>query len=598
MDYFDILLAKKLEDDRDPKVEGLSVTENGRYHEDGVVYDPVIVALPLDKKTITANGTYKASDDDLEGYNEVEVEVPMPANAYLKKSAESYPIAPSLYPLPKAEVTFSGNKAELYVGSEPIVVAEDNAPYVYRQSPQNKSAVDVSLVGGTIAWNQLVDTTDTSCTVPNAHKYIFHHGTTYDVAISDGTAFTVDGSANDNVYDLTQAFGSTIADAIYTMEQATAGSGIAWLKSYGYLTKDYYAYQSGKLESVNVASRKVVGRNLCPKNEGTINVGDFVVWNEPLPSGTYSISLKANRTPSNNSYASLVVYDKNGLAYSSAVGIASADLNGTTIVKREGISFNNGISKIYAYSLAGNWSDSRNYTLNISELQIEIGSTATAYEPYKEVSYPLDSDLTLRGIPKLDANNNLYYDGDIYKSDGSVTRRFGVLDLSTAQAEYNSGWGCWVIQSISGAKIVDSNNSAPNVISNILTPTKASGYTSSHSTNTIAQNTSGIWFFDNGSSTTKSGILLYELATPTSETADAFINPQLVGSTEEFVDATSRDVMIPCGQDSNYANSDIYISYGTSPIDMAKEHSIVPYTSTYIDSNGSEDVEYWEEVVS
>ena len=29
-----------------------------------------------------------------------------------------------------------------------------------------------------------------------------------------------------------------------------------------------------------------------------------------------------------------------------------------------------------------------------------------------------------------------------------------------------------------------------------------------------------------------------------------------------------------------------------------KEHSIVPYTSTYIDSNGSEDVEYWEEVVS
>lgn len=47
MNYFDILLAKKLEDDRDPKVEGLSVTENGRYHEDGVVYDPVIVEVPL-----------------------------------------------------------------------------------------------------------------------------------------------------------------------------------------------------------------------------------------------------------------------------------------------------------------------------------------------------------------------------------------------------------------------------------------------------------------------------------------------------------------------------------------------------------------------
>ena len=110
MNYFDILLAKKLEDDRDPKVEGLSVTENGRYHEDGVVYDPVIVALPLDKKTITANGTYKASDDDLEGYNEVEVEVPMPANAYLLKDIPNTPTAIATFsdganlPMPKLEV--------------------------------------------------------------------------------------------------------------------------------------------------------------------------------------------------------------------------------------------------------------------------------------------------------------------------------------------------------------------------------------------------------------------------------------------------------------------------------------------------------------
>ena len=33
MDFFDILLAKKLEDDRDPTIEGLSVTENGIYSE-------------------------------------------------------------------------------------------------------------------------------------------------------------------------------------------------------------------------------------------------------------------------------------------------------------------------------------------------------------------------------------------------------------------------------------------------------------------------------------------------------------------------------------------------------------------------------------
>ena len=78
MNYFDILLAKKLEDDRDPRVEGLSVSENGRYHEDGVVYDPVIVAVPeptLISKSITANGTYSASDDNADGYSSVTVNV-------------------------------------------------------------------------------------------------------------------------------------------------------------------------------------------------------------------------------------------------------------------------------------------------------------------------------------------------------------------------------------------------------------------------------------------------------------------------------------------------------------------------------------------
>jgi hypothetical protein len=69
MNYYDILLAKKLEDDRDPRVEGLSVTENGRYEEDGVVYKPVIVSVapPEDSyqlksiTTPTSLATFEAS---------------------------------------------------------------------------------------------------------------------------------------------------------------------------------------------------------------------------------------------------------------------------------------------------------------------------------------------------------------------------------------------------------------------------------------------------------------------------------------------------------------------------------------------------------
>lgn len=611
MNYFDILLAKKLEDDRDPKVEGLSVNKNGTYSEDGVVYKPVVVALPLDKKTITANGTYKASDDDLEGYNEVEVEVPMPANAHLLKSAETYPIAPSLYPLPKAEVTFSGNKAELYVGSEPIVVAEDNAPYVYRQSPQNKSAVDLSLVGGTVAWNQLAKSTRTTTTIndvsftKNANGSYTVNGTasaevrfyiedtstvitksmgghkvylrgcpsggslsTYFVAYMNGAGGLMDYSYSadvgngkvsechssgfqnvgiiiksgtqinnltfkPNFIDLTQAFGSTIADYIYSLEQATAGSGIAWLKSYGYLTKDYYAYQSGKLESVNVASRKVVGFNQWDEEweVGAYNTnnGEKANTNVQIRSKNYikvlpnvSYYWKIPYTSPISGFAVVLYYDAN----KNYIGYQNMISNGDVLT----VPSNCRYATFFISTLYG--------TTYNNDICINISDTVKngTYEPYTSTTYDFDSSKILRGISKL-SNGNLYYDGDVYNSDGTITRNY-------EQRAYQSG-----------------DESLADAITD--------------GTNTVVK-----------------------LSTPTTESATPFTNPQLVGSTEEFVDAQTRDVDIPVGQDSNYANSDIYISYGTSPIDMAKEHSIVPYTSTYIDSNGSEDVEYWEEVVS
>ena len=78
MDYFDILLAKKLSGGGggDITVEGLNVEENGTYTApSGKAYSPVVVNLPLDEKTITANGEYLASADDLKGFSKVTVNV-------------------------------------------------------------------------------------------------------------------------------------------------------------------------------------------------------------------------------------------------------------------------------------------------------------------------------------------------------------------------------------------------------------------------------------------------------------------------------------------------------------------------------------------
>ena len=113
------------------------------------------------------------------------------------------------------------------------------------------------------------------------------------------------------------------------------------------------------------------------------------------------------------------------------------------------------------------------------------------YEPYIKHTYALDSDLELRGIAKLDSNNKLYYDGDTYEADGTVTRYYGIR-------AYESG-----------------DESLTDAITD--------------GTNTV-----------------------YKLTTPTTETADAFQDPQIVDDfgTEEYVD--TRAVAIPVGHDTLY----------------------------------------------
>ena len=67
---------KKAGDGTSPvQVESLSVTENGEYSEQGIAYSPVTVNVPLGTKSITANGTYNASSDELAGYSSVSVNV-------------------------------------------------------------------------------------------------------------------------------------------------------------------------------------------------------------------------------------------------------------------------------------------------------------------------------------------------------------------------------------------------------------------------------------------------------------------------------------------------------------------------------------------
>lgn len=76
---------------------------------------------------------------------------------------------------------------------------------------------------------------------------------------------------NQQVFDLTTLFGSTIADYIYTLETAHAGDGVAWVKKY--LPETYYAYCAPTLKHVTGVSAHVMR-----------DANDNVIGNYPLDS--------------------------------------------------------------------------------------------------------------------------------------------------------------------------------------------------------------------------------------------------------------------------------------------------------------------------
>lgn len=244
------------------------------------------------------------------------------------------------------------------------------------------------------------------------------------------------------VFDLTQMFGSTIADYIYSLEQSQAGAGVAWFKKL--FPNDYYAYNAGELLSVEGLSAHVM------------------------------------RDADNN--------------------------------------------------VIGN--------------------------------YPLDSSLTLRGIPKLDASKNLYYDGDEYTSDGKVKRKYGVVDLGTLTWNWRENRSHWItyLASTNIRPKFSSNAVAINGLSNkYIIDTGGNVYNNTNPMSLGCEDGNKFTCF-NGSDTEKpSGLLVYELATPTTETATPYTNPQIVSKygTLEYV----TNSIVPVGHKTTYLTRDIFGGY-------------------------------------
>ena len=237
-----------------------------------------------------------------------------------------------------------------------------------------------------------------------------------------------------NTIDLTAMFGSTIADYIYGLEQATAGAGVAFFKAL--FPNDYYAYNAGELMSVKATAHVMK------------NASNQVIGN-----------------------------------------------------------------------------------------------------------YALDSNLELRGLFKLDANNKLYADGDTYESSGLVTRKYKPYTITSGTQII----GQTDLTTVTRYTFITDNEepviSGGGVICvGLVKDNSYSGdYPHIYIDNT-AQNKGRIYVFLPIGQAIGTINLVYELATPTTEQASPFTNPQVCdeNGTEEYTD--SRAVAIPVGHETYQAN--------------------------------------------
>lgn len=397
---------------------------------------------------------------------------------------------------------------------------------------------------------------------PNAPIYVL---------ISEGTTFNNE-KYKMQAYDITAMFGTKIADHIYALEQANAGDGVALFKKL--FPNDYYEYNPGELISVSgVSAHETVGFNQWDEEwevgAYNVNTGEAIAGSGQIhskgfipviPSTSYYVKVYTD-----NSKGGLWIqfYDEN----KNIISKATTDYNYNN-ESGKSLNYKNNIMtlnaechyiKFYCETLYGT-TYNHDICINISDPKRN-----GEYEPYTKRSYPLDSTLTLRGIPKL-VDGKVQYDGDRYLPDGTVERRYGVVDLGTL----NYARGVSTSTGLTYFDVTIANRKyGVNIICDKFIPVSNYGtaygqvYTSGRDYFTFYADYPDAATFKSA----MSGVMLiYELATSITETAEPYRSDQLLdaGGTEEFVSTS----LVPVGHETRYAE-DLVKKLESLPWDMS-----------------------------
>lgn len=445
--------------------------------------------------------------------------------------------------------TFTSGQANQLIATEAIT---DTEPYNFRKTGGPNDVGDRvydTLVGGSVVWNQLVASGATEVTVPNGHKYYANINGTKSIGASTGTAISINDSAEDNIIDLTAALGSTIADYVYTLETATAGAGVAWFRKY--FPGIYYGFAEPHFEHVQTSAKETVGFNQFDED---FESGDINNSGVPYANADYKRSKNFSDCLPNTVYYKYCATRLWMFFYDSEQNFiekSSATNNKTVTTPQNARYFKVVVDK------------------NAGEACINLhGDRDGEYEAYKKRTYPLDSSLTLRGIPKLDSANRLYFDGDIYRHDGSGEQRYLGVDLGTINWQKVTGNNYATFSSFAGAidikydavKVVFTNYGKYAEVTSNTAQADADNYIWINASKQIRiKDTSKADMTAEQFKAAMSGVFLTcEKATPEPFTAEPYQYPMVVDplGTEAFVDYAveqgERDAKIPVGHSSSY----------------------------------------------
>ena len=348
------------------------------------------------------------------------------------------------------------------------------------------------------------------------------------------------------IIDLTEEFGSTVADRIFALYGgANTGTAEPFIESIGQNGIDPYTAEPSLLSAMPTA-HKTVGFNQWDEEweQAIINASGAVV----ATGSNYLASKNFIPVFQNTTY---YMNWNDGTGY-----VAEYDATQTYITmvgKAKGATYTPSSNCRYIRFYKGySVPYQQNICINISD-PLRNGT----YEPYEEHTYPL-AGVELRGVPAVDSAGNIYFDGDTYAPDGTVVRRYAVLTIDGTEV----GWNKSSTKNGSFYLAMGSRNykSVGNVIcAKLITVHSLSNY--AVGCLYPDYNDISFWFADGVDKTldqfkawlsSNPFTIIYEAKTPSTETATSYDALQISDplGTEEYVD--ERPVPVPVGHVTKY----------------------------------------------